>query len=733
MAEVFNADPRLLDNPRRKNLRRSKSFSLSTHKARARWFENRETWPFREIDLSIFHEERTNFEAKSPTLAAPWQQAGPTNIGGRMTSLAVDPTDPDRLIAGAAGGGVWTSPDGGRTWSGLWHRQPTLNVGSVAMDPSDPQTVYVGTGEANLSADSHPGVGVFVSRDGGASWSVLAEAETNGLPTRIGTIVVDPADPDHILLGGVSHSSFAAREGLYRSTDGGNTWARVNGIATGRYRCHEIRFGAGQTIFATISGGGILSGIWRSRNGGANWEHLDNGLPTGDQLHRGSVAVAPSDQDRVYVQFSTSDGGVRGIFRSDDEGDSWQSIGGSHFEFERQMTYNNTIVVHPTDPDHVLCAGVEIHRTTNGGTTWQKRTRWNADIGEVDYAHADQHAFVMPAGAVGRIYAMNDGGMDVSEDGGTTWENRSNGLEVCMFYDFTIAQSDVNFYGGGMQDQGTNVTTTGSVDNHFMINGGDGGWFEIDPGNPMHFFSSSQWMRILRFRGDLQPPWADVSPLSPNSPERRGVWMVYIVMDPNDPQRVFTGTSRVFRTEDDADTWPAVSGSLDGSMITSIEVCQADSNRVYVGTTNGGIFRSIDGGDTWSGDLSGAALPGRSVTRIASNPTDANTVFCTVAGFGHRHLFRSDNGGLLWVDGEGGQLPNVPHHAVAISRTRPDHMFVAHDFGVSASFDAGMTWQNITGDLPNQMVVDLAIHQANDLLFAATYGRSAWVLDISGF
>ncbi|AZV77714.1 hypothetical protein EBB79_07300 [Parasedimentitalea marina] len=681
--------------------------------------------------MCVFHEERNRFETNAPALPVNWQQAGPTNIGGRMTSLATDPTDPDRLIAGAAGGGVWASSNAGRSWAPLWHRQPTLNVGAVTMDPSNPNVIYVGTGEANQSADSHPGVGIFVSRDGGSNWTVFADAEAAHLPSRIGAIVVDPANGNHILLGGVSHSSADFREGLYRTTDGGSTWSRADDITPGRYRCHDIRFGAGQTIFATIEARSRLSGIWRSEDGGTSWTQLQTGLPSGDQLRRGSLAVAPSDQTRIYAQFSSSGGGVQGIYRSNDSGDSWRPIAGGHLDSERQMGYNNTIVVHPTNPDHVLCAGVEVHRTTNGGASWQKRTRWSAEIGDGDYAHADQHALVMPVGAPGRVYAMNDGGMDVSENGGTTWENRSDGLEVCMFYDFTVAQSNADFYGGGFQDQGTNITTSGRADDHFMISGGDGGWFEIDPSNEMHFYTSSQRMRILRFRGDLDPPWSDVSPLPANSQERQRTWMVYIAMDPNNSQRIFTGTSRVFRTIDDAQNWLAVSHPLDDSIITAIEICRADSDRIYIGTTNGGLFRSIDGGDTWSGDLSGPALPGRTVTRIAAHPVDADTVFCTVAGFGHPHVYRSADGGLSWRDAGTGQLPDVPHHSLAISPTEPGRVFVAHDLGVSASLDGGATWQNISGDLPNQMVVDLAIHVSENRLFAATYGRSAWKLDLS--
>lgn len=714
-------------------LRRSQRLP-GTHKDRAEWYRARASWPFREMSGETLAEERIRVAEGDDVsgLQVTWDFAGPSNIGGRMTAIVVHPNDSDRLLAGAAGGGVWRSSDGGRNWDSLWHQEPTLNIGSLAMDSNNPDTVYCGTGEANLSADSHPGVGVFVTRDGGDTWTLLAPAATSGIPNRIGTIAVNPFDSNHLILGGVSHATNDVREGMYNSRDGGLTWTRDQGISTGRYRCHQLVFdptGEG-TVYSTISANGFLSGIWRSDDAGASWIQLDSGLPDPTQIRRGSVALAPSNPDRLYLQLAGRNGQVLGVYRSDNRGDTWERISGNHFRNERQMTYNNTIVVHPSNPDIVLCGGVDIHRTINGGMTWRRMTDWAADRGDSNYAHADQHILVMPDANPGRVYAGNDGGIDLSDDSGQNWTNRSDDLAVTMYYDLEVAQSDSNMYGGGCQDNGTNITTSGGTNDHFMISGGDGGWISIDPNDALHLYASSQRMRILRHRpGD---GWADVSPLSRNNPERKRMWMVIIAIDPNNTDRVFTGTNRVWRTDNDGDSWSAVSSNLDNSDITAIEISRADSSWVFVGTENGGIFRSTDGGDTWSGDLSGPSLPGRVISRIRTGPRNANTVIATVGGHGHGHIYRSHDGGVTWVDIDNGRLPDVPHHSIEISTTNPDHVFVASDVGIYLSRDQGVSWIDISANLPNVMVIDLACHGTNNLLFAATYGRSLWRLDLNG-
>jgi photosystem II stability/assembly factor-like uncharacterized protein len=657
--------------------------------------------------------------------AAQWELVGPTNVGGRMTCVVCAPNKPETLWGGAAGGGVWKSDDGGQHWRALWHRQPTLNVGSLAIDPMNPAILYCGTGEANLSADSYPGVGIFRSVDGGDTWQVLAAAETAGIPTRIGCISVDPFDPSHIRIGGVTHD-YGGSDGLFVSRDGGLSWARENFPTTAAYRCHAVLFHPikRDTLFATITIGGSRSGIWKSSNGGTTWIQLTNGLPSGDYMGRTSLAISPSKPTVMYALAENKDL-VLGVFKSTNGGTSWTNVAGTHFVKEGQMSYGNTIAVHPTNPDHVLCGGVDLHLTTDGGKTWRRVTKWDAERGAKNYAHADHHCLVMPTAQPGLVYDMNDGGMDVSGDGGLTWTNRSNSLAATMFYDADVAQSDGRMFGGGAQDNGTNVTFHGRADDFREISGGDGGWMVIDPHAAGHYYTTSQNLTIYRFRGTK---WKDVSPPA-GADEQEAVWMAFLDMNPTNPTTIFAGGLRIWRTRNDGDRWEPVSPILDGSPISAVEAAQANANMVYVGTEKGGIFRSTDGGNSWSGDLSGP-VPGRIITRLLTSPTNANLVYATVASSKVSHVFQSKDSGQTWTDIDQGQLPDVPHHAIAIAKKKPSTLYVCNDAGVYVSADAGREWRNLTRNLPNVSIVDLIYHEADGTLTAASYGRSLWRLKL---
>ena len=255
----------------------------TTHKKRTVWFQARTAWPYREPSThSLLLERSRAAAALAPqTGTALWELVGPTNVGGRMTSVGCAPKKPSTIWAGAAGGGVWKSDDGGQHWRGLWYSQPTLNIGSIAVDPTNPAIVYCGTGEANLSADSYPGVGIFRSTDGGDSWQILAPTGAAGIPTRIGCLVVDPFDTTHLCLGGVTHTT-GGIDGMFVSRNGGLSWGRQTFPGTGPYRCHAIVFHPTirDTLFATITARGAQSGIWKSTNGGSSWVQLKNGLPS---------------------------------------------------------------------------------------------------------------------------------------------------------------------------------------------------------------------------------------------------------------------------------------------------------------------------------------------------------------------------------------------------------------------------------------------------------------------
>ncbi len=706
-----------------------------THKARSRWFQARESWPWREAPVDVVNVERARVTAELPPAPgeAEWLSVGPANIGGRMTCAICHPTEPERLWVGAAGGGVWHSPDAGTTWRPLWHGETSLNIGALALDPRDPNNIIIfcGTGEANLSNDSHPGVGLFRSLDAGQQWRQIAPAEgVGGLPRRIGALAVDPFQSNHLLAGGLTHSA-GGLTGLFVSTNGGVTWALVPIIGTSRYRCHDVLFhpATKDLIYVTISALGMKTGIWRSTNGGSSWQQLTAGLPSPDLILRTSLALAPSNPDILYALMGTpgKPSRVRGPFRSADRGDTWEAIGGQHFTDEKQMSYNNVIVVHPTDADHVLCGGVDLHLTTDAGAHWTKVTRWNAARGDADYAHADHHALVMPVARPGWVYDLNDGGMDFSSDGGVTWQNRSSDLATNMFYDLAVSQANGQVIAGGAQDNGTLITPDGGPDTYFMWTDGDGGWVAIDPTDVNHIFTTAQNMRMWRHRSSDELRRVD----PPESEKiKEEMWMTITAMDSRNPRTVYAGSIRAWRTTDDGDSWQAVSENLDGSPISALEVARADSKRIYAGTENGGFYRSVDGGLTWSGNLASTVMPGHIITRLESRPDNAEVVYATVASFGNRHVFRSSNGGLNWVDIDRGELGDAPFHSIAVPAAHPTRVYICGDVGVFVSEDEGARWANLTRNLPTVMVVDLVYHEVDRTLTVATYGRSIWRLQV---
>ncbi|HEY0671258.1 MAG TPA: hypothetical protein VGD27_03275 [Longimicrobiales bacterium] len=722
--------------PRKQTTQGPAPIRLTTHKTRAKWFQSRAAWPVREAPVGTVVNERSRARKTTRPAAGTglWESVGPTNIGGRVTSIVCDPKRPERLWIGAAGGGVWYSPDAGNTWTPQWHDQDVLTIGSLALDPIDPNIIYCGTGEANLSADAYAGVGVYQSVDGGRTWHLLAEAGAD-VPRRIGAIAVDPFDRQHICLGGVGFGEVgigADLGGLYVSRDGGVSWQRETFVTTGNYWCHALLFHPTKrgVAYAAITERGTRNGIYRTINDGASWVQLSKGLPDTARTGRASLALCASRPNVLYAyirdEWSGSADRVLGVYRSNDNGNTWRDVSGRHFEREGQTSYNNTIVVHPQDPNHVLCGGVDLHKTVDGGKTWRRVTRWNSERGRKNYAHADHHGLLMPTAAPGRVYDVNDGGLDVSEDGGDNWANRSRGLAITMYYDLDVAHTDGRVFGGGAQDNGTLITTNGRSDDHYELLGGDGGWIVWDPSDASRVYASYYNLNIFRFEGD---DWKDVSPTD-DEDEKSEVWMAYITIDPKQPRTLFTASRRVWRTLNRGDSWRAVSPVLDGSAITAIEVALADSRRIYVGTENGSVFRSDDGGNSWTPNLASATLPGYSITRLRTQPNNANVVYATIANFGHSHVFRSRDGARNWEDVDRGQLPNVPHNSITIPRAEPETLYVCNDAGVFVTYDGGASWLSLTRNLPRVMVIDLVHHERDGTLSAATYGRSIWRLKL---
>src|SRR5437763_7862826 len=287
-----NTKAPLAPGPGKRALRGKLGRISRNHKRRSVWFQARASWPLREACVGQLVRERAR--AQKEFAPAPgdtqWESVGPTNVGGRITCLVCDPAKPDNIWAGAAGGGVWQSTDAGRSWKGLWHSQDVLNVGALAIHPTNPKIIYCGTGEANLSADSYAGVGIYRTTNGGQTWTLFASSAKTKIPSRIGAIAIDPHDPSHMRIGGIGFGKVSPQEhgfgGMYTSRDEGKTWTRETFISAQNYWCHSIVFHPTQPqrIFATFTAQGVSNGIWRSTDGGATWSHLTNGLPAPAQF-----------------------------------------------------------------------------------------------------------------------------------------------------------------------------------------------------------------------------------------------------------------------------------------------------------------------------------------------------------------------------------------------------------------------------------------------------------------
>lgn len=501
---------------------------LTTHKIRADWFQDRTSYPKREIYPSDMDRPRPN---RGPT----WTEVGPTDIGGRITSMVVDPEHHNRIYLGSAGGGVWKTEDAGLNWASIWSDQSkTLIIGSLAIDPKHPQVLYAGTGEANLSSDNYPGCGLFRIPDSGNSWELAGDVEGreeplpdgeagsiffSGIPRRIGSVAVDPFNSRHILAGGVTHTG-EENGGLYETRDGGKVWNPAidtanslkasfgsfpKGIGVfigGDYFCHCVIFHptVKGLVFATVEARGSQSGIWISRDGAHSWTHAANGLPSGDQFGRTSIAVAPNSKTVWALAGQQGTRQFLGVYRSHDLGENWIRCADGDFANDGQLSYTNCIAVDPAHPMTAVVGSLDLYRTTDGGSSWDQITDGKLRDFSV---HSDHHAVAIRGK---RIYSANDGGFVLSEDNGDTWQTRNKGLACTMIYGLDVAPTNSHCIAIGTQDNGVwarglpqlRETRVDPTDKFRRVVTGDGGFICYDPQDETRLYASIQRMEIWR-------------------------------------------------------------------------------------------------------------------------------------------------------------------------------------------------------------------------------------------
>ena len=691
---------------------------------------------------------------------------GPALMSGRISDLAVHPDDQSTWYVAAGSGNLWKTTNAGTTWDAIFDDQGSYSIGCVTIDPNNPETVWVGSGEDVSGRHVGYGDGVYRSRDGGKSWENLGLADSE----HIGMIVVDPRDSDTVYVAAEGPLwSGGGDRGLYKTTDGGENWEKIlgGGEYTGVNELHldprdpDVMYAVTHQRFrnvAALINGGPESGIHKSTDGGETWRELTKGLPSEDKGKIG-VAVSPIDPDIVYatVELAHREGG---FYRSSDGGESWTK-GADYISGGTGPHYYMEIFASPHKLDRVYQMDVRLHVTEDGGKTFRSIAS--------PHKHVDNHAIAFDPNDPDYLLVGCDGGLYQSWDQGATWKYTAN-LPLTQFYKVSV-DYDEPFYNvvGGTQDNATQHGPSRTDNIHGIRNSdwmitvfGDGHQPAIDPTNPDIIYS--QWQQGNLVRHDRKTGEIVYIQPQPGEGEEtdRFNWDAPILISPHDSATLFFASQRVWRSNDRGETWTAISGDLSRGLdrleqpmmgrvwsfdaiwdlyamskyatVTSLSQSPKDADLIYAGTDDGLVHVTEDGGRTWREAGALPEVPEFSfVNDIKADLHDADTVYICLdnhkAGDFEPYVLMSRDRGRTWSSIRG-DLPD--RHLVwrlVQDHVKPELLFLGTEFGVFFSTDRGERWIELTGGVPNIPFRDLAIQTRENDLVGATFGRGFYILD----
>ncbi len=692
---------------------------------------------------------------------------GPALTSGRIGDLAVDPRNRKVYYAAAASGGVWKTINAGTTWEPVFDGEGSYSIGTVVIDPHDPDVVWVGTGENNSQRSVGYGDGVYKSLDGGQSWTKMGLDASE----HVARIVLDPRDPDTVYVAAQGPLwGPGGDRGLYKSSDGGKTWKLLalplsenTGVTDLVFdpRDPDVLIAAAyqrRRHVWTLINGGPESALYKSTDGGATWRKLDKGLPK-DDLGRIGLAVAPSVPDVVYAIIEAVDKKEQaGVYRSRDFGESWERR--SPY-LSSSPQYYQELVVDPTDADRVYSLDTWLHVSEDGGKTFVK-------VGEAA-KHVDNHALWIDPADPAYLLAGCDGGVYESFDRGATWSFKAN-LPITQFYKITVDDA-VPFYNvyGGTQD---NFTLGGPVrtrtkhgitnDDWSVVVGGDGFQPQVEPGNPDVVYGQAQHGALVRFdrksgqTHDIQPQPA------PGEAPLRWNWDSPLLISPHSPTRLYFAAQRLFRSDDRGDGWRAVSADLTRQLdrnllpvmgkVWSVDTVAKNNSTsfygnlvaldesplaeglLYTGSDDGLIHVSADGGGTWQRLERFPGVPDNTyVNELVASRHAADTVY---AAFNNHkradfkpYLLVSRDRGRTWTSVAGDLPARGSVYTLAEDHVDPALLFAGTEFGVFFTRNGGQNWVQLEGGMPTIAVRDLAIQRRENDLVVGTFGRGFYVLD----
>jgi photosystem II stability/assembly factor-like uncharacterized protein len=694
-----------------------------------------------------------------------FRQIGPAVTGGRIHDVEAVPADPSTIYVATASGGLWKTTNNGTTWQSIFDDQPVSTFGDIAIAPSNPDVIWAGTGEQNNRQSSSWGDGVYRSTDAGKTWTHVGLAETR----HIGRVVVHPTNPDIAYVAALGNLWRPNPErGVFRTTDGGRTWTKVLYVDTLTGAVDLAMDPANpNTLFAALyqrlrrtwgfNGGGPGSGIYRSTDGGGTWRRLTGGLP-GGELGRIGLAIAASNPRVVMATIEHRSAG--GTYRSTDGGETWRRVNSLN---PRPMYYSE-IRIDPRDENRVYVLGTQSYTSEDGGVTFgELPTTPTYDVG----VHADHHALWIDPGNTRHFFLGGDGGLYETWDRGATY-NKINNFAIGQFYDIGLDMREPYFVYGGLQDNHSWVGPSATRhwegilnDDWQEIGFGDGMYQQPDPTSHRFVYSNSSdggFTRVDAETGDI----LDIVPAPPaGEPDYRWDWDTPTLVSRHDPRTVYLGGNRLFVSHDRGVSWDrtidlsrqiksdtltlmGVRGSApmlskndgEGSFgeITTIAESPLDPQILWVGTDDGNVQVSRDGGRTWT-EVS------RNVTGVRSG-TYVSRVMASRAGPGvayaafdaHRdgdfapYVFRTGDFGRTWVSRAAG-LPSGSVKAIAEHHANANLLFLGTEHALFASNDAGATWVRFMPGLPTTIYDDIEIHPRDGDLVLGTHGRSIWILD----
>ncbi len=709
------------------------------------WMMTQRLFPYMQADPDVYAQALRQLNTMKSSLkktnVLSWTFAGPVNIGGRITDIEFNPLNPNIVYCSAATGGVFKSIDKGETWLPVFDGQAFLSIGDIAVDPVNPNIIYVGTGEANGGHNNMPGGGMFKSTDAGNSWSPsgLDSAET------IGRVIINPSDPDEIFVAAMgSYFSPTHQRGVFKSTDGGATWNQSLFVSdsTGAIdfvmdpsnpdfllaaMWERVRRPNSSRLY------GPSSGIYRSTDNGSSWELLgpSTGLPDASIVDVGRIGLAMSKSNPQISYALYNDGAVyTGLYKTTDYGTTWTNAdpdmeifnGVSNFSW-----YFGQVRVNPSDPAKIYVMDVGFMRSSDGGANWDFSYQ----------THVDHHALAFDPSDPNYLINGDDGGIYISTNGGSTWSGPKE-MPNTQFYEIGLDYSNPKKLYGGTQDNNTIRTQTGNLDDWHPLIGGDGFYVIVDYNNPNIIYAESQFGNLEKSTdGGNNFDYAR-SGINPDEPTN---WSTPVVMDPVDHNVLYYGTDRIYRTTNGAAYWTVISPDLTDDIpgtrlgtVTTIDVAPTNPNVIYAGTDDSHVWVTTDHGSNWT-DIS-SALPYRWVTRVKVDPNDENKVYVTFSGLKWHdpqpHVFRSTNMGADWTN-ISSNLPDAPVNAFAVDNNYSERLYLGSDVGAFVSFNSGASWQPIADALPVVSVYDMKIHPVENYLAIGTHGRSMYKIDLNQF